>query len=52
MTALENVLLGAIYGKRRKRENLWDQALECLRILNLEGAKDTVSAFRTKVFNQ
>jgi branched-chain amino acid transport system ATP-binding protein len=47
MTALENVLVGAIYSKRRKKKNLLNQALECLKILNLEEIKDTVSAHLT-----
>ena len=47
MTALENVLVGAIYSKRRRRKNLLNQALECLKILNLEGVKDTLSAHLT-----
>ncbi len=47
MTALENVLVGAIYSKRGKRKHFLNQALECLKILNLEGTKDTVSAHLT-----
>jgi branched-chain amino acid transport system ATP-binding protein len=47
MTALENVLVGAIYSKRRNRKHLLNQALECLRTLNLEEIKDTVSAHLT-----
>ncbi len=47
MTALENVLVGAIYSKRGKRKNFLAQAQECLNILNLEEAKDTVSAHLT-----
>ena len=47
MTALENVLVGAIYSKRRRRKNLLNQALECLKILNLERVKDTLSAHLT-----
>ena len=47
MTALENVLVGAIYSKRRKKKRLLNQALECLKILNLEEIKDTISAHLT-----
>ena len=47
MTALENVLVGAIYSKRRKRKHLLNQALECLKILNLEEMKNTPSAYLT-----
>ena len=47
MTALENVLVGAVYSKRRSRKHLMNQALECLKTLNLEGIKDTVAAHLT-----
>jgi len=47
MTALENVLVGAIYSKRGKRKQFLNQALECLKILNLEELKDTTSAHLT-----
>ena len=47
MTALENVLVGAIYSKRGTRKHFLKDALECLKILNLEEAKDTVSAHLT-----
>ena len=47
LTALENVLVGAVYSKRSRRKNLVNQALECLKTLNLEGIKDTVSAHLT-----
>jgi branched-chain amino acid transport system ATP-binding protein len=46
MTALENVLVGAIYSRRRRKHFL-NQALECLRILDLEESRDTVSAHLT-----
>ena len=47
MTALENVLVSAIYSKRGKRKQFLNQALECLGILNLERIKDIVSAHLT-----
>jgi branched-chain amino acid transport system ATP-binding protein len=47
MTALENVLVGAIYSKRGRRKQFLNQALECLEILNLAEMKDTVSAHLT-----
>jgi branched-chain amino acid transport system ATP-binding protein len=47
MTALENVLVGAVYSKRTKRKYLLNQALECLKTLNIEGTKDIVSAHLT-----
>jgi branched-chain amino acid transport system ATP-binding protein len=47
MTALENVLVGAIYSKRGGRKYFLDQALECLKILDLEDEKNTISAHLT-----
>ena len=47
MTALENVLVGAIYSKRGRRRHVLNQALECLKILKLEETKDTLSAHLT-----
>jgi branched-chain amino acid transport system ATP-binding protein len=47
MTALENVLVGAIYSKRGRRKQFLNQALECLEILNLAEIKDTVSVHLT-----
>lgn len=47
MTALENVLVGAIYSKRGERKNFLSRSLECLNILNLEEVKDTISAHLT-----
>lgn len=47
MTVLENVLAGAIFGKGVAKKNALNEALECLEILNLLGAKDTVSAHLT-----
>jgi branched-chain amino acid transport system ATP-binding protein len=46
MTALENVLVGAIYSKRGGKHVL-NQALESLMILNLGEAKDIISAHLT-----
>jgi energy-coupling factor transporter ATP-binding protein EcfA2 len=47
LTALENVLVGAIYSKRGRRKQFLNQALECLEILNLAEIKDTVSVHLT-----
>lgn len=47
MTVLENVLAGAIYGRSAGRKKALNEALECLEILNLLEAKDTVSAHLT-----
>jgi branched-chain amino acid transport system ATP-binding protein len=47
MTALENVLVGAIYSKRTKRKHRLNLALECLKILNIDEMKDTLSAHLT-----
>jgi branched-chain amino acid transport system ATP-binding protein len=47
LTALENVLVGAIYSKRGRRRQFLQQALECLEILNLAEMKNTVSAHLT-----
>jgi branched-chain amino acid transport system ATP-binding protein len=44
MTVLENVLVGAIYGRSGGRKNAMDEALECLQLLNLLDVKDAVSA--------
>lgn len=44
MTVLENVLVGAIYGKKGSNKQALDEALECLKILNLLEKKDTVTA--------
>jgi branched-chain amino acid transport system ATP-binding protein len=43
MTVLENVLVGAIYGKKGSNKQALDEALECLKILNLLEKKDTVT---------
>jgi branched-chain amino acid transport system ATP-binding protein len=47
MTALENVLVGAIYGKVGMKKKPLDEAFECLKILNLNEKRDTVSAHLT-----
>lgn len=47
MTVLENVLVGAVYGKSGRKGNVLDEALECLELLNLSQLKDTVSAHLT-----
>ena len=47
MTVLENVLSGALYGRRGAKRQAMDDALECLEILNLSALKDTVSAHLT-----
>ena len=47
MTVLENVLVGAKYGKRSTKREAFKDALECLEILNLLEVKDTVVAHLT-----
>jgi branched-chain amino acid transport system ATP-binding protein len=47
MTVLENVLVGAIYGRSSGRKKALDEALECLELLNLSEVKDTISAHLT-----
>ncbi|PKN25282.1 MAG: ABC transporter ATP-binding protein [Deltaproteobacteria bacterium HGW-Deltaproteobacteria-21] len=47
MTVLENVLAGAIYGRSADRKNGLNEAIECLEMLNLSGAKDTLAAHLT-----
>ncbi len=47
MTVLENVLVGAIYGKVDTRRRALDQALECLKLLSLLEKKDTITAHLT-----
>jgi len=44
MTVLENVLVGAIYGKVDMKRRPLDQALECLKLLSLLEKKDTITA--------
>jgi branched-chain amino acid transport system ATP-binding protein len=47
MTVLENVLVGAVYGKGGRKKRALDEALDCLELLNLRELKDTVSAHLT-----
>jgi branched-chain amino acid transport system ATP-binding protein len=47
MTALENVLLGAVYGRKGGAKRALNEALECLELLNLLEVKDIVSAHLT-----
>ena len=47
MTTIENVLVGAIYGKGGIKKRPLDEAIECLKILDLLEKKDTVSAHLT-----
>lgn len=47
MTVLENVLVGAIYGKKRGAKKAMEEAIECLRLLDLLGVKDVISAHLT-----
>lgn len=47
MTVLENVLAGALYGRSDGKKKALNEALECLEILNLLEAKDTISAHLT-----
>jgi branched-chain amino acid transport system ATP-binding protein len=47
MTVLENVLVGAIYGRSSGRKKALGEALECLELLNLSEVKDTISAHLT-----
>ena len=44
MTALENVLVGAIYGGNCRGQKAFDEALDCLELFNLLDVKDIVSA--------
>lgn len=44
MTVLENVLVGAVYGRRRRsKEKLRTRAMECLELLHLSHLKDEIS---------
>jgi branched-chain amino acid transport system ATP-binding protein len=47
MTVLENVLVGAVYGKGGRKKRALDEALDCLELLNLRELRDTVSAHLT-----
>jgi branched-chain amino acid transport system ATP-binding protein len=44
MTVLENVLIGAVYGRRGAGKQAMSEALACLDLLNLTAVKDTISA--------
>ena len=44
MTTLQNVLVGAVYGRKGGRKNAMDEALESLSLLNLSDLKDILSA--------
>jgi len=44
MTALENVLTGAIYGGKGRGGKAINEALDCLELFNLSAVKDVVSA--------
>ena len=47
MTVLQNVLVGAFYGKRGDKKKVVEEALDCLEVLNLLKTKDTISAHLT-----
>ncbi len=47
MTALENVLVGTIYGKRGMKKRPLDEAMQCLKTLDLQDKKDIFSAHLT-----
>lgn len=47
MTALENVLVGTIYGKGGMKKRPLDEAMQCLKTLDLQEKKDTFSAHLT-----
>jgi branched-chain amino acid transport system ATP-binding protein len=44
MTVLENVLVGAIYGRKGGKKHARAEALECLELLNLSAVKDVVAS--------
>ncbi len=44
MTVLQNVLLGAIYGRKGAGKQALHEALECIDLLHLIGVKDTVTS--------
>ena len=47
MTVLENVLVGAVHSQRNAKRAQAEEAMECLKLLNLLGAKDTLSTHLT-----
>jgi branched-chain amino acid transport system ATP-binding protein len=47
MTVLENVLVGAVYGRKGGKRNALAEALECLELLGLSHLKDRVSSHLT-----
>lgn len=47
MTVLQNVLVGAIYGKVDAKRRALEEALECLKLLSLLDKKDTIAAHLT-----
>lgn len=47
MTVLQNVLVGAVYGRTGETRKALDEAVECLELLNLMEMRDTVSAHLT-----
>jgi branched-chain amino acid transport system ATP-binding protein len=47
MTVLENVLVGAVHSQRNEKRAQVEEAMECLKLLNLLGAKDTLSTHLT-----
>jgi branched-chain amino acid transport system ATP-binding protein len=47
MTALENVMVGAVYGRKGGGRHALTEALDCLELLNLSGVRDMVSAHLT-----
>jgi branched-chain amino acid transport system ATP-binding protein len=47
MTVLQNVLVGAVYGRTGEKRKALDEAVESLEMLNLMEVRDTVSAHLT-----
>ena len=47
MTALENVLVGAVYGHRHSKKTALNRALEALELVELVDKKDVISAHMT-----
>ena len=47
MTALENVLVGAVYGSREPKKTALNRSLEALELVDLLDKKDTVTAHMT-----